>query len=65
MEAAVRFSVDSGYGGRVGLHALPSAQRFYERLWFVNLGNDAAVEDLAYYELTASTSMKILNGGAP
>jgi GNAT superfamily N-acetyltransferase len=63
IEAAVRQSIDEGHGGRVGLHSLPNAQRFYEKLWFVNLGLDAAVEDLAYYELTAAASLKILKGG--
>jgi hypothetical protein len=63
IEAAVRQSVDERHGGRVGLHSLASAQGFYERLWFVNLGLDAAVENLAYYELTASASLRVLNGG--
>jgi hypothetical protein len=65
IEAAVRHSVESGCDGRVGLHALPSAQRFYEKLWFVGLGMDASVEELVYYELTGSASTKILNGGMP
>jgi hypothetical protein len=65
IEAAVRQSMDDGLDGRLGLHSLSVAERFYERLGFVNLGLDASVEDLAYCELTASASLRILNGGLP
>ena len=64
MEAAVRESIDLGFGGRVGLHALPNAATFYERCGFVTTGVDAAVEDLPYYELTSVAAIKFL-GGTP
>ena len=63
MEAAVRQSIDEGRNGRLALHSLPSAQLFYDKLGFVNLGLDAAVEDLPYYELTATAALKFLKGG--
>lgn len=65
MEAAARESVDAGFGGRVGLHALPNAVPFYQRCGFVSTGVDAAVENLPYYELTRAASIKFLNGGTP
>jgi hypothetical protein len=63
MEAVIRQSVDGGFGGRTGLHSLPGAQTFYERVGFVNLGIDAAVENLPYFELTSAAAQTFLKGG--
>lgn len=63
IEAVARQSIDAGFDGRVGLHSLPTAQLFYERLGFVNLGLDAAVENLPYYELTRVAAQTFLKGG--
>jgi hypothetical protein len=65
IEAAVRQSVDAGFGGRVGLHSLPTAQLFYERIRFKSTGLDAAVENLPYYELTSLAAQSYLKGGTP
>ncbi|MGD2184450.1 GNAT family N-acetyltransferase [Lusitaniella coriacea] len=43
-------SVELGYAGRVGLHALPEAERFYERQNMANYGADEEQENLTYFE---------------
>jgi hypothetical protein len=48
---AVRLSVEQGFGGRVGLHALPQAERFYsERCRMIRHGPDRTYYDLVYFE---------------
>jgi len=49
-----RLSFAKGYGGRVGLHSLPRALSFYQRLGFQNLGPEAdgRLKDLCYLELS-------------
>lgn len=47
---ARRRSVQLGYGGRVALHALPRAERFYEALNMMNFGPDPDYDDLVYFE---------------
>jgi hypothetical protein len=43
-------SYELGYGGLVGLHALPGAEGFYRRLNFMDCGMDEEKENLAYFE---------------
>lgn len=58
---AVRQSEEEGFRGRVGLHALPQAESFYERVFGMTpLGHDGAKQDLLYMELSASKAMKLL-----
>lgn len=39
-----------GYGGRIGLHALPDAVSFYRRQGLVDYGPDAEKDGLIYFE---------------
>jgi hypothetical protein len=43
-------SYELGYGGLVGLHALPGAEGFYRKLQFMDCGVDEEKENLAYFE---------------
>lgn len=43
-------SLNLGYEGRVALHALPGAERFYDSRNMMNFGADADKEDLIYFE---------------
>ena len=65
LEAAVRLSVAEGFGGRVGLHALPNptTERFYQRRGLIGLGPDAHMEDLPYYEFSSTAAIAFLNEG--
>ena len=59
IEAAVRLSHDEGYSGRVGLHSLPQASRFYvEGCGMTDLGPDRNYHDLPYLESPASRSKR-------
>lgn len=61
MQAAVRLSVDEGFAGRVGLHALKQAESFYSgKCSMQRLGPDAGYHDLEYYELTAAEAAELL-----
>ena len=53
LAAALQLSIANGFKGRLGLHALPQAETFYrERVGMSDLGVDAAVENLRYFEMT-------------
>lgn len=43
-------SVELGYEGRVGLHSLPSAEKFYEKLGMLNYGLEEDYDDMVYFE---------------
>jgi hypothetical protein len=61
---AVKQSKDEGFHGRVGLHALPQAEQFYEKgCGMVRLGRDAAKENLLYFELPREQAERHLGGG--
>ncbi|BDA76201.1 hypothetical protein CAL7716_103670 (plasmid) [Calothrix sp. PCC 7716] len=47
---ARRRSLELGYEGRVGLHALPDAEEFYDDQGMLDLGKDGDYEDLTYFE---------------
>lgn len=49
LEFARRRSLDLGYGGRLGLHALPGSESFYESRNMLNLGYDPDRE-MIYFE---------------
>lgn len=46
-------SVELGYAGRVGLHAIPGSEGFYERLNMIDNGADPEKEGLIYFEYAA------------
>lgn len=51
--AAIQTSTDVGYKGRIGLHSLPAAERFYEeKCGLTRLGSDSSHQNLTYYEMT-------------
>jgi hypothetical protein len=43
-------SLELGYGGRVGLHALPASEGFYRRNQMPEYGADSEKEGLVYFE---------------
>jgi hypothetical protein len=51
--AAIHFSMDAGFKGRIGLHSLSKAEEFYEnKCGMTRLGPDSAYQDLTYFEMT-------------
>jgi hypothetical protein len=43
-------SLQLGYGGRIGLHSLPGAQRFCDMKNMMEFGPDPDKDDLVYFE---------------
>ncbi|MGD1861599.1 MAG: hypothetical protein ACFB0E_16730 [Leptolyngbyaceae cyanobacterium] len=43
-------SLQLGYGGRIGLHSLPGARRFYDMKNMMEFGSDPDKDDLVYFE---------------
>jgi hypothetical protein len=51
--AAAQLSVDLGYRGRIGLHSLPAAEKFYcDACGMTALGPDMTYYGLTYFEMT-------------
>jgi hypothetical protein len=57
---AVLQSFDEGFGGRVGLHAVPQAEEFYEGCGMTPLARDPAKENLRYFEFSRNAARKFL-----
>lgn len=63
MEAAVQLSHEEGFAGRVGLHALPQANKFYEQTCGMTpVGLDPKCQNLCWYELTRKASQEFPGG---
>ena len=60
---AVLQSEEEGFHGRVALHALPQAAKFYEGLDMEHLGPDPTKQDLSYYELSREAAKRLLELG--
>jgi len=61
---AVQQSDEEGFHGRVGLHALPQAELFYEKgCGMTPLGRDAGKQNLLYFELSRQSAERYLQSG--
>lgn len=66
VEAAVRRSVSEEFRGRVGLHSLPTSERFYiEACGMTPVGRDPAKQNLLWCEFTPEQAEAFLTKGAP
>lgn len=65
MAAAVQTSIEAEFKGRIGLHALPQAEKFYECHGMVDFGTDPDKEHLKYYELSSEAAAKFLSRRRP
>lgn len=61
IEAAIQYSIDEGFKGRLGLHSLPQSAPFYSR-FMQGLGPDSAMHGLRYFEMTPEAAEAFLNG---
>jgi hypothetical protein len=65
LEAAVEYSEDEGFGGRIGLHSLPQSDEFY-RKYMTDLGPDSSQsQGLRYFEMSAEQVRYFLEGRKP
>lgn len=56
---AIEESKDLEYKGRIGLHSLPSAESWYIKMGFCDLGFDSD-KNMRYFELTENEANKLL-----
>ena len=61
IHAAIQSSVDLGYNGRIGLHALPQVESYYqEKYGMIYVEHDENHHSLPYYELTQARAEQLL-----
>jgi hypothetical protein len=58
---ALQLSLQEGFHGRLGLHSLPQAETFYERIGMESLGPDASKQNLMYFEMTPEKATAFLS----
>jgi uncharacterized protein YerC len=59
MAAAVSMSFDEEFDGRIGLHSLPTVEKFYRDVCgMTDLGIDAT--RLRYFEMTATAARRFI-----
>ncbi len=61
--AAMARSRNEEFEGRVGLHALPQSERFYEGMGFTSLGPDSTKQGLVYFEVSGAKAQEVLSQG--
>ena len=62
LAAAIEISIDLGFKGRVGLHALPQAESWYAtHCEMTNFGPDANHQNLTYFEMTSEQASNFRN----
>lgn len=61
IRSAIQQSIDEGFHGRIGLHSLPQAERFYtDACKMMAIRNDPKKYDLLYLELSRQEAAKLL-----
>ncbi len=61
---AIGTSQELGFEGRIGLHSLPSASKWYGNLGMTTCGKDVAYENLEYFEFSSQAAATFLKGGS-
>lgn len=65
LAASVEISAEEEYAGRIGLHSLPSSAPFYRGRGLVELGDDPAKQNLAYFEADTEIAERLKTGRKP
>jgi hypothetical protein len=64
MRAAIEFSRQEGFKGRIGLHSLPQSNDWYANTCgMTDLGVDAAHQNLRYFEMTPEIARAFIEKG--
>ena len=53
---AITLSMNLGFAGKIGLHSVKEAEEFYQKLGFIDLGNDINYKNFKYLELSADNA---------
>lgn len=63
IRAAIALSEEEEFKGRIGLHSLPQADRFYrEKCGMTDLGEDGGYQNLRYFEMTPEQAQTFVKG---
>ena len=63
MEAVIRFSLEEGFKGRIGLHSLPSSEAFYkDECGMTPVVRDPRKQNLLWFEFTPDQAQAYLAG---
>jgi len=66
IRAAIEWSKNEDFKGRIGLHSLPQANDFYARIGMTDLGEDAGYKNLRYFEMSPQQAEEFIQrGGQP
>jgi len=60
--AACELSREEGFKGRIGLHSLPQADKFYRSIGMTEVGSDPKKQNLIYFEMTQAQTEMFLSG---
>jgi GNAT superfamily N-acetyltransferase len=62
MGTAISLSIEEGFNGRLGLHALPQAESFYEhKCGMCRVGVDPNYHGLSYFEFTPDAALAFIH----
>lgn len=59
LSASIQLSIELEFKGRIGLHALPTSEPFYERHQMTCLGPDGNKQGMKYYECTPEQAAQL------
>jgi hypothetical protein len=66
MRAAIAYSREQGFKGRIGLHSLPQSNDWYaNKCGMADLGMDAGCQNLRYFEMTPEIADAFERKGSP
>lgn len=60
LATAISLSINEGFEGRVALHSLTQSEGFYRACGMTDLGTDASLQDMCYFEFTADQANAFL-----
>ncbi len=60
IRAAIELSLDLEFNGRIGLHALPTSEGWYDKVGLTCCGSDDQKQGMKYYELTPEQAREFL-----
>lgn len=64
VDAAIQVSLNEGFEGRIGLHSLPQADRWYrEKCEMTDLDKDPRKQNLRYFEMTVKQADAFMGKG--
>jgi hypothetical protein len=61
LSTAIQMSFDLEFKGRIGLHSLPQAESYYDKIGMICLGSDTEKQGMKYYEMTPGQAQAFIS----